>query len=69
MKSETVSHLTSTQQAIARLAEAMTANNPDAAEELAKQLAHRASEAKRVRGLGIGLRFNQVTGCLEIRTG
>jgi hypothetical protein len=69
MKSETVSPLTPTQQMIARLAESMVANNPDAAEELARQLAHQAREAKRVRVLGIGLRFNAVTGCLEIRTG
>lgn len=69
MKSETVSLLTPTQQAIARLAAEMVANNPDAAEELAKQLAHQASQAKRVRTFGIGLRFNQVKGCLEMRIG
>lgn len=70
MKSETFLLLTPTQRAIAALAAEMAANNPDAAAELAKHLAHHAAEANaKRRTFGIGLRFNAVTGRMEMRAG
>lgn len=69
MKSETVSPLTPTQKAIAALADEMVANNPDAADELAKHLASKAGQAKRLRTFGIGIRFNAVKGSLELQIG
>ena len=69
MKSETVSLLTPTQRALAAMADEMVANNPDAAEELAKHLAHKAGQAKQLRTFGIGIRFNAVSNRLELHVG
>lgn len=60
---------TPTQRGIAALASAMAAANPDAAEELARHLAHEAAQAKRPRGFGVIIRFNSVTERIEILTG
>lgn len=60
---------TATQQRIARLAAGMAEANPDAAEELARHLAHQAAQRKRVRGFCVAVRFNEVTGQIEITCG
>lgn len=60
---------TATQQRIARLAAAMADANPDAAEELARHLAHQAAQRKRVRGFCVIVRLNQITGRVEITCG
>lgn len=61
--------LTPAQLALDALASHLAAANPDAAEELARRMAHHAAERKRVRGFGISIRANMVTGRLELRTG
>lgn len=60
---------TPAQRRLARLARAMAAVNPDAAAELATQLAHAAEAQRRPQGFGIEIRFNQVTGRLDLRSG
>lgn len=60
---------TPAQRRLATLARAMAAVNPDAAAELATQLAHAAAEQRRPQGFGIEIRFNQVTGRVEMRSG
>lgn len=64
-----LSQPTPTQARIAQLAEAMADANPDAAEELARHLAHQAAERKRVRGFGVAIRWNLITQQIEITKG
>ena len=64
-------HLTPTQRRIMELAQAMAANNPHAAEELANHLAHYSGEQLRprfVQGAGITIRPNPITGRIDIRS-
>lgn len=60
---------TPAQRQLARLARAMAARNPDAAAELATQLAHAAEVARQPQGFGIEIRFNAVTGRVDLRLG
>lgn len=60
---------TPAQRRLARLARAMAAVNPDAAAELATQLAHAVEVARRPQGFGIEIRFNAVTERVEMRVG
>lgn len=61
--------LTPSQARIAALAAILAERNPDAAAELARRLAWEASERKKPPGLGIVIRFNEVTGELEMICG
>lgn len=61
--------LTPAQLALDALAAELAARNPDAAEELARRMAHHATQRKRVRGFGISIHINAITGRLELRTG
>ena len=65
----TPAHPTPAQRRLATLAKAMAARNPDAAAELATQLAHAAEEQLRPQGFGIEIRFNVITGQVELRSG
>lgn len=60
---------TPAQRRLARLARAMAAVNPDAAAELATQLAQAAAVARQPQGFGIEIRFNAVTEQVEMRVG
>lgn len=60
---------TLTQARLAALAAILAAANPDAAAELARRLAWEAQRHKRPAGLGIVVRFDEVTGCLEMIVG
>jgi hypothetical protein len=63
--------LTPTQRRIIELAKAMAANNPHAAEELAKHLAHYSGEQLRPRfaqGAGIVIRYNHITDRIDLRS-
>ena len=60
---------TPAQRRLARLAHAMAAVNPDAAAELATQLAHAAEVARQPQGFGIEIRWNGVTEQVEMRVG
>ena len=55
------------QRHLRNLAAALAAADVDAAEYLAQVLATEARERKRVRGFGIEIRWNGVTGRGEIR--
>lgn len=57
--------------ALDALARTLAARNPDAAQELARRLAHHAALRKRVPGLGLGIaiRLNAVTMQLEMQAG
>lgn len=61
--------LTPAQLALDALAQDLATRNPDAAEELARRMAHHAKERKRVRGFGISIHINVVTGRLELQVG
>ena len=61
--------LTQTQEQLLALARQLAASHPDAAAELGKRLVEEAAERKKLRGFGISLRVNFVTGRLEMRTG
>lgn len=61
--------LTPAQLALDALAQDLAIRNPDAAEELARRMAHHAAQRKRVRGFGISIHVNAVTGRLELRVG
>ena len=65
----TSAHPTPAQLQLARLARAMAARNPDAAAELATQLAQAAELARQPQGFGIEIRLNVITGQLELRSG
>jgi hypothetical protein len=63
--------LTPAQLRIIELAKALAADNPHAAEELAKQLAYYSGEELRPRfaqGCGIILRPNYITGKIDMRS-
>jgi len=60
---------TPAQRRLAALAAALAATNPDAAEYLATVLAAEAERRKRVRGFGIEIHWNEVTGRAEVRSG
>ena len=60
---------TPAQQRLARIAADLAAANPDAAAELARHMAHHAAQAKRWRGFGIMLCWNEVTGRIELTQG
>lgn len=59
--------------ALDALARTLAARNPDAAQELARRLAHHAQQRKRTQrvpaGLGIAIRVNAVTMQLEMQAG
>lgn len=59
--------LTPAQLALDALAAELAVRNPDAAEELARRMAHHAAQRKRVRGFGISIHVNLVTGRLELQ--
>jgi hypothetical protein len=59
--------VTANQSQIAAMAAAMAANNPDAAEELAKHLAYEANRQKTPQGFGIEIRWNEITEKAELR--
>lgn len=61
--------LTDHQRRLADLAAQLADANPDAAEELGKHLTHQAGERKRVRGFGVVVRVNEVTGRIELICG
>ena len=61
--------LTTAQRQLDALAAELAARNPDAAEELARRMAHHAAQHKRVRGFGISIHVNLVTGRLELNVG
>jgi hypothetical protein len=61
--------LTPAQRRLADLAAALASANPDAAEALGAMLVHEAAQRKRVRGFGIVVRWNEVTGRVELLTG
>lgn len=60
---------TPAQLALDALAQDLATRNPDAAAELARRMAHHAAQRKRVRGFGISIHFNLVTGRLEMQIG
>lgn len=61
--------LTPAQLALDALAQTLADRNPDAAEELARRMAHHAAKRKRVRGFGISIHVNAITGRLELQVG
>lgn len=60
---------TETQRRLAALAAQLAVANPDAAEYLATVLAQEAERRKRVQGFGIEVRWNEVSGRAELRSG
>lgn len=60
---------TPAQQRLAALAAELAAANPDAAAELARHMAHHAQQARRWRGFGIMVRWNEVTERVELTIG